>query len=70
MEPKPMLLATASCQENVVHVKAGHVGDIILRIDRTRPEFPRTRDEPCGDPGITPMPGSLLKTMSSFTKED
>ncbi|CAL2238220.1 unnamed protein product [Prunus armeniaca] len=38
--------------------------------DRTRLEFPRTRDEPCGDPGITPTPGSLLKTMSSFTRED
>ncbi|CAL2236106.1 unnamed protein product [Prunus armeniaca] len=39
-------------------------------VDRTRPEFPKTRDEPCGDPGITPTPGSLLKTMSSFTIED
>ncbi|CAB4315239.1 unnamed protein product [Prunus armeniaca] len=43
---------------------------MVAKGDRTRPEFPRTRDESCGDLGITPIPGSLLKTMSSFTKED
>ncbi|CAL2251074.1 unnamed protein product [Prunus armeniaca] len=65
MSPPPSLRRWGAFGNNLPAI------DALKRfLDRTRPEFPRTRDEPCGDPGITPTPGSLLKTMSSFTRED
>ncbi|KAI5350691.1 hypothetical protein L3X38_003582 [Prunus dulcis] len=45
--------------ERDIQVTVGERYLLSPAIERTRPDFPKTRDEPFGIPDITPMPGPL-----------